>query len=129
MNDRYLRNELDILQKEANLLNSELDRLSKQENFVKNKKTKISNRIKRLEALLKESHELIVTDHAIVRYFERYLGFNIEDIKESILNEELKELVKVTGSCKYYNKNIDCEITVKNNTVVSLYKKGLKNGK
>jgi hypothetical protein len=128
VNDRYLRNELDILQKEDSLLNSELDRLNKQSNFVKQKKNKISNRIKRLEALLKESKDLTVTDHAIVRYFERYLGFNIEDIKTSILTDELKNLVKVTGSLKYYNKNIDCEITVKNNTVVSLYKKGIKNG-
>lgn len=123
MNDRYLRNELDVLQREDSLLNSELDRLNKQENFVKNKKNKVSNKIKRLEALLKKSKELSVTDHAIVRYFERLKGFNIENIKNSILTDELKNLVKVTGSCKYYNKNLDCEITVKNSTVVSIYKK------
>lgn len=35
-----------------------------------------------------------VSDHAIVRYFERIIGFNIEELKETILQGDFERVVR-----------------------------------
>ena len=35
-----------------------------------------------------------VSDHAIVRYFERIIGFNIDELKETILQGDFERVIK-----------------------------------
>ena len=60
-------------------------------NYTK-KKSSLESQIKDLKNAMRET---IVSDHAIVRYFERVLGIDIDDVKEEILKQERhKNVVK-----------------------------------
>jgi hypothetical protein len=52
-----------------------------------------SNFEKQIKSIENSMREPIVSDHAIVRYFERVLGVDIADVKKEILKEE-------THTCK-----------------------------
>ena len=47
------------------------------------------------------SKKIDVSDHAIVRYFERVLGYNIKEIKKKILPDPFKTVVNKFGNGKY----------------------------
>lgn len=66
----------------------------------------------------RRSRGLTISDHAIVRYFERALGFNIQKIKEELLTDELKERIEVVGDGAY--KSGDYNLIVRNNIVVTI---------
>lgn len=60
-----------------------------------------------------------VSEHAIVRYFERVKGFNISDIEKEILTDEVLKLVeKLGGNGGYPNK--DFKVLIKNFTVTTI---------
>lgn len=60
-----------------------------------------------------------VSEHAIVRYFERVLGFDISQIEEEILSKSVLELVeKLGGSGSYPNKTY--QVVIKNYTVTTI---------
>lgn len=48
-----------------------------------------------------ENSEVIVTEHAIIRYLERAMGLDLEQIKREILSERNEALIEQLGSGKY----------------------------
>ena len=57
-----------------------------------------------------------ITDHCIIRYFQRHYGIDIEQIRKEILPDHIRK--KLTGSDdSYVIKNIEFRIT--NNAVVT----------
>ncbi len=50
-----------------------------------------------------EPDELMVSDHAMVRFFERVLGYDIGKIKSEILSDQVKTLVDKLGCGKFPN--------------------------
>lgn len=46
-----------------------------------------------------------VTDHAVVRYFERVLQYDIEEIRKNILTEEIKKQYEILGNGTYPNRD------------------------
>jgi ribosomal protein L15 len=66
-----------------------------------------------------KSKELIISEHAILRYIERVLEINIEKIKSEILTDEIIERNKILGSGKYKN-NKKFEVVIKDNIVVTI---------
>ena len=66
-----------------------------------------------------------ITEHALLRYFERVLGFNIEDIKKKITPETTIQQVKELGDGEYpikdlYSIDNPFSIIVKNNNVITV---------
>jgi len=50
--------------------------------------------------------EIYVSEHALVRYFERVKGFDIEEIKKEILSDSIKQMLSVLGGTgQYPNEN------------------------
>lgn len=80
--------------------------------------------IKELEEKIKEISkiDLQVSDHAIVRYFERVLRYNIEDVKSSILTDEIRAYNDTMGNGKYPVKYGDDEyqVVVKNGSLITV---------
>ncbi len=66
-----------------------------------------------------QDSEIIISEHAILRYLERSKGFDIETIKNEILNDTTKLAIQNMGSGKYPIGN-GLKACVKNNTVVSI---------
>jgi len=69
-----------------------------------------------------------VTDHAIVKYFERVLGFDIEEVKKDILSEKF---VKVWKICQGSHAKIPFmegfKAVVQENMVVTIIGRKQKN--
>jgi len=61
--------------------------------------------------------ELKVTEHAMLRYFERVLGFNLEEIEEKIVSE-ISEAQKELGNGTYPSGVF--KVVVKENTIVTI---------
>lgn len=61
--------------------------------------------------------ELKVTEHAMLRYFERVLGFNLEEIEEKIVSG-VSEAQKDLGNGTYPSGLF--KVVVKENTVVTI---------
>jgi len=75
----------------------------------------IDNQIKKLTS---RSNEIIVTEHAFVRYFERILQYNLEEVRSWILSPHLLSQIKAMGDGTYKCANF--RAVVKNNTIVSI---------
>lgn len=84
--------------------------------------TQKQNDIERLRieiSKLDNSQNIKVSEHAIIRYFERVKGFNIEDVEKDILSDSVLNLIdKLGGNGKYPNK--DFSVVMKDFTVVTI---------
>jgi hypothetical protein len=64
--------------------------------------------------------EIIISEHAILRYVERVIGIDLEEIKEKIIPKNSRDTIKKIGDGKY---PIDSHtIVIKNGVVVSVVK-------
>ncbi len=78
------------------------------------------NRIKSIKTEIEgfSEKEIIVTEHAVLRYLERIMGFDLDQINKSILTDDIKLMVSKMGDGKY---PIDGgRIIVRNNTIISV---------
>jgi hypothetical protein len=82
---------------------------------------------KREDAILKQLaklssvNDLVVSDHAIVRYLERVLKYDVEVLKKQILTDELKSYAKnFKGNGKFpFGEKHEFQAVIKNNIVVT----------
>lgn len=65
--------------------------------------------------------QIEISDHAIVRYFERIGGLDIESVKQEILSDAECLLISSMGDGKYPIGD-RFQVIVKNSTVVSIVK-------
>lgn len=80
-------------------------------------KNALAQVVSEIESL--KERELVVTDHAVLRYMERVMGFDIERIKADMLNEQTASLIKRLGNGKYPIGS-GAKIVVKDSAVVSV---------
>lgn len=81
-------------------------------------RTKVNTIKGQIAALEESTKDVIVTEHAILRYIERVYGIDLEEIRETMLSGGVRELIDQFGSGK-----IPCEggrLIVKNRTVVTV---------
>lgn len=112
---KRLKSELKTIQNHAQALKIQ----------VSNKQREYHNKLNTIKCLEKQINDfekdkiIRVSEHAIVRYFERILGFNISEIEKEIVNDDVLSLVnQLGGSGKYPNR--DFSVVMKNHTVVTI---------
>ena len=71
------------------------------EDRIKHERTTMHKLEQELQQLKKQSEAIIVSEHAMLRYFERVLKFNLQEIREKILPPSLEEKVRTLGSGTY----------------------------
>lgn len=92
---------------------------------VSNKQKEYINKLNAIKSLKKEiekfenNKQIKVSEHAIVRYFERVKGFNISDIEKEILTEEVLKLVEQLGGTGGYPNN-NFKVHMKDYTVTTI---------
>jgi hypothetical protein len=67
---------------------------------------------------LKKKESIYITDHAMLRFLERILFVNMEELKDKILPEKYRDLV-IKSNQKSFPIN-DHKLIIKNNTIVSI---------
>lgn len=105
------------MEKEKTLanINNEFARLAKNKKQIEERLKEVKQKINALEAGLQ------ITDHAVVRYFERVLGFDINLIRKEILPANAKDQIIELGNCDYPSNN--CILIVRNCTIVTVVEK------
>jgi hypothetical protein len=64
-----------------------------------------------------------VTDHAVVRYLERVLGYDVDGIREAILCESVRKAIKAFGTAKIPHPD-GFRVVVEDRQVVTIYAAG-----
>lgn len=112
---KKLKSQLKIMQGDAEALKIE----------VANKQREYSSKISNINALQNEidsfqnDKKVKVSEHAIVRYFERVKGYNIEEIEKEIVTDQILGFVdKLGGNGGYPNKGF--QVLMKNYTVTTV---------
>lgn len=77
------------------------------------------NSIKEKISKLTSNTEIIISEHALLRYVERVLNIDIEEISNSILTDQFKTLVYTLGDGKIPLNN-DFTAIVKDNVVTTI---------
>jgi hypothetical protein len=101
---------------ESEIMLKELRDRQKQYDTHINKLAHLKDKLTKLQ---KSHEEPIISEHAILRYLERVDGIDLETVKQKIMDEKTKSLVKFMGG----NGKITREgfkIIVKNNTIITI---------
>jgi len=96
-----LQSQYDNSKAESDLLKIEIS--NKQKEYQS--KLEIQKRLLSEISKLSNTKELKVSEHAIIRYFERVKGYNLEEIEKEILSEDIIKISETLGGTgKYPNK-------------------------
>ena len=99
---RKAREELKKLDSMRATLEAEISAMAMEEKALKqdiSSKKQVLNQIKqKINNLSINNGDITVSEHAIIRYFERVLGIDVDKIAETILPEEEAELIRDLGN-------------------------------
>ena len=98
--------------------------LKEQKKLVEKEISVLEDSLKSLEQKIEkiQNSDLIVSEHAIIRYIERVIGINIEEIVEKIATEKMKKMVECCGNGLYPSENGEYKLKINTNVVVTIIK-------
>lgn len=99
--------------------------LSKEIALKQKENQKIVNQLKKMEDELKELEdcpELKVSEHAILRYFERVKGYDINAIESEILSSEVMNMTKTLGDTGKFPHKEGFTVVMAKGTVTTIIK-------
>ncbi len=109
---------------------AELQALKLQEKNLRHdisvKRLNINSLNQRIEKIYRTNENAAVSDHAIVRYFERVMGVDLEEVTDKILPPEMEESVEILGSGHFPVNDGEFKIVVKNGVVVTVLTDSIK---
>lgn len=110
-----LKSQLKIIEGDAEALKVEVANKQREYSIKKRQIQALRDEIERFE----KNQEIKVSEHAIVRYFERVKGYDILEIENEILNEDVLKLIKkLGGNGSYPNKNFS--VLIRDFTVTTI---------
>lgn len=112
---KQLQSQLNNMRADADALKIEI--ANKQREY--NQKLQAIEKLKNEMVKLTNSENLKISEHAIVRYFERVKGFDIEQVEKEILSEQVVKLVEQLGGNGQY-PNEGFSVVMKNYTVTTV---------
>ena len=112
---KKLQTRLKEKQEERKWTLAEIEARRKQEQVMLGEIQSLEAQIKKLKDKTKEP---IVSEHAMLRYIERVIGVNLDDIRTKILTPEVKTMIDTLGNGKFPIEG--GRIVVKDRTVVTV---------
>jgi chromosome segregation ATPase len=73
----------------------------------------------RIEAAKADARGVIVTEHALLRYIERVMGVDLEEIRQKVVTAAVEAQVRLCGNGKYPVGDTHT-VRVKDNTVITV---------
>ena len=110
---KQLKSRQSKLKAEKEAVDTELHRLKLRQQDLTNILYRVKEKINKLTL-----REVIVTEHALLRYFERVVGYDLEAVKEDILDPNIRTKIDMLGSGKFPKTNYT--VVVRDNTVISI---------
>lgn len=110
-----LKSQIKILQGDVEALKIDVANKQREYHLKKNKINELQEEIERFE----KNKNIKVSEHAIIRYFERVKGYDISAIEKEIVSEEIKNLVNELGGSGGYPNN-GFKVLMKNYTVTTV---------
>jgi DNA-binding Lrp family transcriptional regulator len=74
-------------------------------------------------AALENPAEIVVSDHAIVRYLERIKGVDMNEVRQAILNPKIMKCISVVGANGTFPHEDGFKIIFKKNIAVTIIEK------
>ena len=106
--DKILESEIIELSNKVKSFQRTLNKLHKERNIIK---SSIDNLTK----------DFVVSEHALIRYFERVKGYDLNEISKDILSiSNLEATYEALGNGKYSNKDLQCKLIIKDKVVVTI---------
>ena len=112
---KALQTRQDKLQAELKEAKNDLRESEKKVREIQAKLTSVEQQIKQLSAA---EADIIISEHAYLRYFTRVLGFDLEKIKEEILSPKIENAIHTLKSGVFPSEGF--KLKVKNKTIVTL---------
>lgn len=113
-----LKSQLKFIADDADSLKNDIDNKTIEYNKKLQQIKNINSEIRKID----NNKKLKVSEHAIIRYFERVKGFDISKIEDEILNDTVLDMVeKLGGSGRYPNNGY--QVVLKNLTVTTIITK------
>ena len=104
---KRLREKADELRRQAKEINQSINHLSSKEKELDRNIAAIAKR------------EIVVSEHAILRFLSRSMGINLDAVKKSILPDCVRAQIETLGDGQYPTPN-GCKIRVVNRVVVTV---------
>ena len=83
----------------------------------------------KIETLKRQGRNLVVSEHAVLRYLERIKGMDLGALKSEILAEDVLQKIQALKGCDgVYPVRAGFSVRIKNRTVVTILTKDRKNG-
>jgi len=114
------KQELKQLETQVKKIEGEISSLRKEKSFVDQNislKEKQKKEIMKKISSLKEK-DINVSEHAMLRYIERVIGIDLNDIKSKILTDDIRTKIETFGNGTYSNEEF--KVIVKDNTIVTV---------
>lgn len=97
-------NDIEENQKKSNELKQQINLINIDINELKNR----------------EDGKVVVSEHAMLRYIERVLGIDLDELNKKIINETDAKQISSLGNCTYSKDGF--KLKVKNNKVITILK-------
>jgi len=110
-----LKSQLKIMQGDFEAL--EVEFKNKQREYSQKRKSIIN--IKESISLIEDDKVLKVSEHAVLRYCERIMRLDTDQVEKEILSNEIKLLVQTLGGTGTYNSN-GFKVVIKDYTVTTI---------
>lgn len=117
---KNITNRIDELKKKIDNVNSFLIKNEQERTKLNINKFKYEEELYKLQKELKDKNEVIITDHAILRFLERTKLIDLNKIKNEILNDNVKKTIEILGSGKFSTN--DVILVVKDKVIVTVLK-------
>lgn len=95
-------------------LDKEISLLSEERKTVVQRIYEIGKQIK------SKLDNIVITEHAYLRFFERVMGFNLDDIKQQIISPQIESMIKQLGDGEYPAQCSEFYLVVRDNKIVTV---------
>lgn len=117
--------ELKGLQTQLTKKKTELDQAYTEQKEITAKINSLRTDVAKIEGniqkVMERSKDIIVSEHAIIRYLERVRGFDMEDVRREMIMPSIEPQIKTFRSGTFPGPR--CKLRVKNNVVMTVITK------
>ena len=95
-NEETLKEELRLAQRTLKRIKEQKAQLTAQQVKLNDEQREVKKRVTDMtQALSEKNRRPKITDHALIRYLERVYGFDLEQVREDLMTDDVKSAIKM----------------------------------